>query len=111
MNTIPNDGPPTKPLTPEHAKDARLLIGWVPEDSACAGLAGPAAVPPYAAEICDRVQRAQQAVRDRPPIDRTHPVIFEAPASLTPYIGCSDLRVAGFMSTGFLSSTNGFCAR
>jgi hypothetical protein len=86
MNTIPNDRPPAKPLTAEHAKSARLLIGWVPEDSACAALAGPAAAPPYSAEIRERIQRAQQVVRGRPPIDRTQPVISEAPASLAPYI-------------------------
>jgi hypothetical protein len=97
MNTIPNDRPPTKPLTPEHAKGARLLIGWVPEDFACAALAGPAAMPPYSAEIRERIHRAQQVVRERPAIDRTQPVISEAPAALAPYV--AELTVKPFFQS------------
>jgi hypothetical protein len=92
-----NDRPPTKPLTPEHAKGARLLIGWVPENSACAALAGPAAIPPYPVEIVERIQRAQLAVRERSAIDRTHPVISDAPSTLAPYV--ADLTAKPFFQS------------
>lgn len=84
--TAPDDRPPTKPLDPNHSKAARLLIGWVPDDAACASLAGPMVAPPYPDDVRERVRRAHQVVRDRPPIDRTVPVVSDVPDSLTAYI-------------------------
>lgn len=86
MNTKPDDRLPASPLTSEHSKSARLLIGWVPEEAACAAIAGPTATLPYAPEIVEQVRKAQQTAKQRAPIDRTRTVISEAPKSLATYI-------------------------
>ena len=77
---------PAAPLSRQHARPARALIGWLPPEMAQGMLAGPGAQAPYAADVVARAASASAGLAARQPHPIAVDVVSDLPAELAAYI-------------------------